>query len=836
MRSLVDRSDSPLVPPGRKSNGVHEQASVARQSVEGDCSFIEYAITVEEPESLLEAVTETDDAHFNITYRSASGLPRNLPVKRYDGEPLSRSDLQHNFLSYLFDDTHRVFRNPRPGLKGPPKSTTWRCAVPIYPQGMAKGCTRRSDETEEELREYEARVSKYEDTPFVDGEGVVKEEEVKDPETGVIDTKAMPNTLRQRQGCPPPGNAMLTFKELFIESLLQSGKCTRAMREKMVADENFAEDFAKVCLLVNAGRINTTLACEWWSKRRALKALRLARLCANAPCPFHCPLVVYPEMKTILRSYHPLPALQRSENTRRHLQDAPRMKSLLKSVLLDGEKPGLPGSGTATGALAAKNAKSAAADGESEEAPGDIGELVRRHLKRPNKPPTSAVTVLFLFMAHSNEITTLHFEHPHDIFTLFFPHPDISVPSKQRARAFLWLMWHYLEGGVLLPPGSHPNPYDDDHSRESTQRAREAWDSLSEKDQGKINAQGYWKGIKNPAFIEYKKQRASRGSAPTAASQDSSEAGSAGEEAPPEYLHRVLCPKLNTITHQQSATENTDTAFEKEWGLQMREERRKFLIRFQEEEQAKAQEGRNGAQRADREGEGGAGGGSSSGARGPGGKHKGKEKGSKKRSVVAGGGSSYPLANILAAASAEKAAAAAASATQQSSSRGGEGDGEGSGRRRKKRQRNGSAYDEPSDDEDQDVTRPDKGDRLWELDLSLPAQLAPRSGVLRHDDTVGEREGSNKARQLPPAPLSHSLPRLAWRRILERAQRGVGDASYESDDEDVAIDEARDERPRAELARILACLREVRTHRGELKRSTGAAQGVEGADVGEAIE
>lgn len=56
---------------------------------------------------------------------------------------------------------------------------------------------------------------------------------------------------------------MLTFKELYMEALLHSGKCTKAMRDKMLLDEEFAEDFAKVCLLVNVGRINTTLACEY---------------------------------------------------------------------------------------------------------------------------------------------------------------------------------------------------------------------------------------------------------------------------------------------------------------------------------------------------------------------------------------------------------------------------------------------------------------------------------------------------------------------------------------------------------------------------------------------
>lgn len=194
-------------------------------------------------------------------------MPRNLPVKRYDGEPLSRSDLQHNVLCFLFDDTTRCFRNPRPGQRGPPKKTTWRSAVPVYPFGMAKTCARRSDETEEERKAYEKRVEDFEKAPFVDAsEEEERQEVIVDAETGERIPKKIPTTLRRRQGYPPPGNDTLTFKELFIEALMHSGKCTRAMRDKMIADEEFAEDFAKVCLLVNAGRINTTLACEYITK------------------------------------------------------------------------------------------------------------------------------------------------------------------------------------------------------------------------------------------------------------------------------------------------------------------------------------------------------------------------------------------------------------------------------------------------------------------------------------------------------------------------------------------------------------------------------------------
>jgi len=65
---------------------------------------------------------------------------------------------------------------------------------------------------------------------------------------------------------------------------------------------------------------------------------------------------------------------------------------------------------------------------------------------------------------------------------------------------------------------------------------------------------------------------------------------------------------------------------------------------------------------------------------------------------------------------------------------------------------------------------------------------------------------------LPAEMQSQPLPLLAWARIIDRAQRGIGDASYNSDDDDVALEEANDERPRGELTRVvrsLAALKEL---------------------------
>lgn len=174
-------------------------------------------------------------------------MPRNLPVKRYDGEPLTRADVQHALLSHLFSSTERVFTNPRPGTRG-------IVPTPVY-AGAAPSCSRRSDDPAP--------------APAVENAGA----EVAAGEAG-DEGEAGPST--RPSDLPEPGAEKLTFKELYIEALINSQKCTKSMRDKILTDEEYAEDFAKVCLLVNVGRINTTLACEF-SLGRDRGCVRAAR-------------------------------------------------------------------------------------------------------------------------------------------------------------------------------------------------------------------------------------------------------------------------------------------------------------------------------------------------------------------------------------------------------------------------------------------------------------------------------------------------------------------------------------------------------------------------------
>ena len=97
---------------------------------------------------------------------------QNIAIKRSDGEPLTRADLQYDVLAYIFGDTNAVFSDP-----------------------------------------------------FSSGHKV-------------------------------------SFRDLYVNSILHSQKCSRTTREKMTELPTFATDLSMLCLLSNVGRINTTMSCK----------------------------------------------------------------------------------------------------------------------------------------------------------------------------------------------------------------------------------------------------------------------------------------------------------------------------------------------------------------------------------------------------------------------------------------------------------------------------------------------------------------------------------------------------------------------------------------------
>lgn len=68
----------------------------------------------------------------------------------------------------------------------------------------------------------------------------------------------MPHTSQKSPPAPP---IYVNFDQLFLEAILSSLKTTQNVRSKLIANPEFAMNYCKICLLINVGRFNTTLAC-----------------------------------------------------------------------------------------------------------------------------------------------------------------------------------------------------------------------------------------------------------------------------------------------------------------------------------------------------------------------------------------------------------------------------------------------------------------------------------------------------------------------------------------------------------------------------------------------
>lgn len=58
------------------------------------------------------------------------------------------------------------------------------------------------------------------------------------------------------------GNYGHTFAEIYIDAMARSSKTSKILKEKLLSDRAAALSMAMICLLVNVGRMNTTLNCE----------------------------------------------------------------------------------------------------------------------------------------------------------------------------------------------------------------------------------------------------------------------------------------------------------------------------------------------------------------------------------------------------------------------------------------------------------------------------------------------------------------------------------------------------------------------------------------------
>ncbi len=174
------------------------------------------------------------------------------------------------------------------------------------------------------------------------------------------------------------GQKGCNFADIYIDAMARSSKTSKVLKDKLISDRTAAQNMAMICLLVNVGRMNTTLN-------------------------------FFPEMRAQLRTYHSIPSLQahRDQNAYKQLQDAPRLKSILKGASEDTEEP-------------------------------RTIEAIRAH----PIPRTNPVNLIFVLSQYAPKISEIHFFPPRDFFDLVMK-PTIS--SQSRAQAFLWLMWWYLQ-------------------------------------------------------------------------------------------------------------------------------------------------------------------------------------------------------------------------------------------------------------------------------------------------------------------------------------------------------------------------------------------------------
>ncbi|KNG49173.1 hypothetical protein TW65_04154 [Stemphylium lycopersici] len=124
----------------------------------------------------------------------------------------------------------------------------------------------------------------------------------------------------------------------------------------------------------------------------------------------------------MLRTYHSIPSLQAHQdpNAYKQLQDAPRLKSILKGATEDHEQP------------------------------STIEEIMAAAI-----PRTNPVNLIFVLSQYAPKISELHFFPPRDFFDLVM---RSNLSSKSRATAFLWLMWWYLESD-FSKESAQKNPF-----------------------------------------------------------------------------------------------------------------------------------------------------------------------------------------------------------------------------------------------------------------------------------------------------------------------------------------------------------------------------------------
>ncbi|CCH43878.1 Ino eighty subunit 1 [Wickerhamomyces ciferrii] len=196
----------------------------------------------------------------------------------------------------------------------------------------------------------------------------------------------------------------LTFAELYIKTIAHSSKCSKILRDRLLNDMNMSIPTSMICLLVNVGRMNTTIN-------------------------------FVPDMKSQLRTYHSIPCLQvdydASENKfnstgnggDKQLQDTPRLKSILKACCDDTDEPN---------ALNLLNGVD-------------------------KFPKTNVINMIFLLCNAEDTINKSYLEESgYGFFDIFM---NSEFDPKERVKLFLWLIFAYLETDLSSLQQREKNPF-----------------------------------------------------------------------------------------------------------------------------------------------------------------------------------------------------------------------------------------------------------------------------------------------------------------------------------------------------------------------------------------
>lgn len=92
------------------------------------------------------------------------------------------------------------------------------------------------------------------------------------------------------------------FADLYIDTMSRSSKTSKVLRDKLLSDREAAKGMAMVCLLVNIGRMNTTLNCACSFLPPSMRTIQFADFSRQSSprCEHSCePTMRFPPCKPV---------------------------------------------------------------------------------------------------------------------------------------------------------------------------------------------------------------------------------------------------------------------------------------------------------------------------------------------------------------------------------------------------------------------------------------------------------------------------------------------------------------------------------------------------------